>query len=803
MGECLKCLFNSDFMPHGACWRWEPWVVWPNVISDAVIFLCYVTIALTLIDVARRRRDVAFNWVVVLFGVFTFACGCTHAMEVYNAWHGVFRLAGVIKGVTAAASLLTTLFLLHIAPKLRVAPTLNKSLAMDAALSCERQEKHRVEGELRETRDRYRLLVEGIKDYAIFMLDPEGRITSWNSGAERITGYTAKEALGQPFSRLFPKEEVAAGRPEQILRAAKAQGRVEQEGWRIRKGGSRFLVHEVITAFYGAQGILKGYAKIARDITEQRATQAALQDLADSLEDQVKAQLQELRESEARLQGFIRHSPAAISFKGLDGRFLLINPKAEAMFGRPAREILGKTLEELFPEDIWVRILEQEQQVIQLRQDLQAETRWVRRDGAAFDLLADKFPLVDATGQCWGLGILATDITERKQADLALLQGQKLESLGVLAGGIAHDFNNLLGAMQGNVELALAETSLERAQPYLETMKGLMAKGSGLLRQMLAYAGQGKPSARTLNLNHLVSEMVHLLGSSISKKARIRLDLHPQLPPMEADPAQIQQVVMNLVINASEAMGEQPGVITLSTRPVELNQITIDTSYEGQPVRPGPHVGLEVADDGCGMPPEVLKRIFDPFFTTKFTGRGLGLAAIHGIVRGHQGGIRVTSEPGIGSSFKLLFPAARGQAAPVAPDPPLPRRADGPWGTVLVVDDEDEMRSVVVRALGRAGFQVLQARDGLEALSLHQEHRDRIRLIIMDLTMPNMDGEEACRELRRRGAAVPVVLCSGFNETEALRRFDGLDLAGFLQKPFGLGALVERVRNLLADNPAP
>jgi len=799
MGEFLKRLLQSDFMPHGACWQWEPWVVWSNVVSDAVIFLCYAVIACTLINLARRRPDVSFDWVVVMFGAFTFACGCTHAMEVYNTWYGVFRLAGVIKAVTAVASLMTTLFLVHLSPKLMVVPTLDRALAMDAALSSEQQAKHRVEGQLKQSQDRFRLLVEGITEYAIFLLDPEGRITSWNPGAERISGYTESEILGQSVSRLFPEEEVAADRPAQILRLAAETGRFEDEGWRVRKDGRRFLASGVIAAFHDAQGVLQGFTKVTRDITEQRAHQTALKDLAERLEDQVKARVQELRASEARLQGFIRHAPAAIAFKDVDGRFLVINPRMEAIIGHPSEEIIGRTNEDLFPPERCARYRERDQRALGRSQAMQEEEQWIDAEGSIHYSLCHIFPLVDATGQHSGLGFIGTDITERKQADLALLQSQKLESLGVMAGGIAHDFNNLLGAMQGNVELAMTEASLEQAMPYLETLKGLMAKGAGLLRQMLAYSGRRKSSVRILNLNHLVQEMVHLLGSSISKKAQMRLNLHPQLPPMEADPAHIQQVVMNLVINASEAMGEQNGVITLSTCPEEVSQATIDAIGDGQPIRPGPHVGLEVSDNGSGMSPEVLKKIFDPFFTTKFTGRGLGLASIHGIVRGHQGCIHVSSEPGRGSTFKLLFPAAQGQTGPSAPDPPLPA-AGGTGGRalVLVVDDEDEMRSVVALALERAGLQTLQARDGRDALTLYQEHLDRIRLIIMDLTMPNMDGEEACRELNRGGASVPILLSSGFNETEALKRFDGLRLAGFLQKPFGLGALVERVLKLLA-----
>jgi len=577
-----------------------------------------------------------------------------------------------------------------------------------------------------------------------------------------------------------------------ILISARAGEEARVEG--VTQGADDYLVKP-----FTARELL---ARVATHLALARARgemEAELCRSRQEVEDQVAERTLELRESEARLQGFIRHSTAAIAFKGLDGRYLLINPRMEAALGRPSREILGRTDEDLFPPEACAQARDRDQRGLGPRQDVQEEEQWTHGDGSTRHYLVTEFPLVDALGQVWGLGVLAQDITERKRADRAILQSQKLESLGVLAGGIAHDFNNLLGAMQGNVELAMTESSLEQALPYLETLRGLMAKGSGLLRQLLAYSGGGKSSVRTLDLNQLVEEMTHLLGTSISKKATIRLNLHPHLPLMEADPAQIQQVVMNLVINASEAMGGQNGVITVATRPEEVSPA--DAVQEDQPIRPGPHVVLEVSDNGCGMAPEVLKQIFDPFFTTKFTGRGLGLAAIHGIIRGYRGSIRVSSLPGRGSTFKLLFPAAQGRAEPEPADPPLPRKAtakESGGGTVLVVDDEAEMRLVVAAALGRVGLGVVQARDGMEALRQFREHRERIRLILMDLTMPNMDGEEACRELRRMGAAVPIILSSGFSETEAQHRFDDLGLAGFLQKPFALGTLVEMARKLLA-----
>jgi len=417
--------------------------------------------------------------------------------------------------------------------------------------------------------------------------------------------------------------------------------------------------------------------------------------------------------------------------------------------------------------------------------------------GATRTYLSHVFPLVDATGHGWGLGYIGTDITERKHADLALLQSQKLESLGLMAGGIAHDFNNFLGAMRGYVELANTESSPEQAAPYLGALESLIDKASGLLRQMMAYAGQGKGTVQTLDLNELVGEIAHLLTTSISKKATKVMNLHPQPLLLAADPSQLQQVVMNLVINASEALEEQNGTITLDTGLENLTREAIDACHEGLALQPGPHVMLRVTDDGAGMRPEVLRRIFDPFFTTKFTGRGLGLAAISGIVRGHQGSLRVATEVGKGSSFTLLFPAAKGRAAATPPEPSLLPGPDRGAGLVLVVDDEEPMRTVLAKGLNRAGFHTLQAANGLEALALFQQHRDLIRLVLLDLTMPIMDGEETCRELRRQGAGVPVILCSGFNEAEALDRFGDLGLAGFLQKPFGLGTLVERVERAL------
>ncbi len=373
---------------------------------------------------------------------------------------------------------------------------------------------------------------------------------------------------------------------------------------------------------------------------------------------------------------------------------------------------------------------------------------------------------------------------------------QPLEPLGLLAGGIAHDFNNLLGAMVGNVELFRLEMGPEGlADSRLGTMEQLLDRAACLVEQLLAYAGKGSFQLQTLDLNRQVEEMTRVLRASLSRKVTLRWEPALGLPPMVGNPAQVQQVILNLALNAWEAVEPAGGVITIRTGSERLSQEEIDRALPAQALKPGLLLTLEVADNGPGMVPEVLARIFEPCFTTKAAGRGLGLAAVHGILRSHQGGIQVTTRVGAGTTFKLLFPAAMAPA-PGAPGAQAPGAFRG-TGTILVVDDEDELRAVAVAALRRLGFETLEARDGLEALQVFEANQARVRLILMDLTMPGMDGEEAYQELRRAGSRVPVVLSSGFDQGTALQRFRGRGLAGFLSKPYRLQDLEATVRNSL------
>jgi len=379
---------------------------------------------------------------------------------------------------------------------------------------------------------------------------------------------------------------------------------------------------------------------------------------------------------------------------------------------------------------------------------------------------------------------IRADITERKESEAALRQSQKLESLGVMSGGIAHDFNNLLTAILGNSNLATMHLSPESpAIPFLQQIEKAALRAADLTRQLLAYAGKGQFQVIEVDLNRLVVEMTQLLTVSLSKKAVVRYDLSPGLPLISADSSQMQQLVMNLVTNASEAIGDAAsGLITVRTGVQMVDEATISGLLPALPLTPGRFVTLEVSDTGCGMTPEVRDRIFDPFYTTKFTGRGLGLSAMLGILRGHHGSLKVYSEPGRGSVFKLFLPTLT-----LSPEDRLPRPATGEWqgrGTLLLVDDEPGALAVA-RGLSEAlGFQVLEAVDGREAVDLFKLRHAEITAVLMDLTMPHLDGRQAFLRMQELDPKIPVVLTSGYSEQDVLADFLGKGLAGFLPKPY-------------------
>jgi signal transduction histidine kinase len=392
-------------------------------------------------------------------------------------------------------------------------------------------------------------------------------------------------------------------------------------------------------------------------------------------------------------------------------------------------------------------------------------------------------------------------LEEKKRSDEKLLEKQKLESLGVLAGGVAHDFNNLLTGILANASLAVETLPPDsKVQPILQDVVNASYRAADLTKQLLAYAGKGRFIVRAVNLSDAVRDINHLVQSSIPSHVQVNADLAPDLPPIEADIAQVQQVVMNLVINAAEAIPEgRQGTVSVKTCLQEVDEDYIATGLNPGEIAAGDYVKLEVSDTGIGMDQGTMERIFEPFYTTKFTGRGLGLAAVLGIVRTHNGALRVYSTPGEGSTFRILFPATKEKGAPVAvkKDRALTRTARC-GGTVLVIDDQEIVRRTVKSALERAGYDVVLAESGEEGVKLFHALAKKISAVLLDLTMPGMGGEETLRQVQRIQPDAKVILSSGYSQTEVAQKFTGKRLAGFLEKPFTAAALVEKMSSILS-----
>lgn len=396
------------------------------------------------------------------------------------------------------------------------------------------------------------------------------------------------------------------------------------------------------------------------------------------------------------------------------------------------------------------------------------------------------------------------DLSERRKADQdrrlmesRIQQAQKMEQLGVLAGGVAHDFNNLLAAMLGHAGLARQELPPDSpALPMLDEIVNAAQRAAEMTQQLLAYAGRGHVHVESLDLAHVVDELSHLLRPVMSNKANLHLAL--SAAPIAADASQIRQVVMNLLTNASEALEGNPGDITIRTGVRRSTRAELVSPYLTEELPEGDYSFVSVQDSGVGMEADTLRRVFDPFFTTKFTGRGLGMAAVLGIVRTHRGSIQVTSELGAGSTFLMLLPTTRAGPARGRSARRTPAKSEiVGHGVVLVVDDEESVRTVLSRVLVRAGYKVLSAADGQEALMIFAREVERISAVVLDLTMPRLDGIEVMRLLRRLSPDVRVLLMSGYSDDEVKSRFADEHIAGFLQKPFQNKELLARLAALL------
>jgi PAS domain S-box-containing protein len=524
-----------------------------------------------------------------------------------------------------------------------------------------------------------------------------------------------------------------------------------------------------------------------------------------------------VRESEQKYRSVMDTIQEVVFQLDKAGTWTFLNPAWSEITGFSVAETIGRFWDTYVYADDHALIRERLRPLLERqRTESHGELRFVTRSG---DLRWIEFFARLTLGpddQVLGISGTLIDIDDRKAADLErkalehkLLETQKLESLGVLAGGIAHDFNNLLMTILGNAELALLDLpALAPAVTAVSRIELAARRAAELTGQMLAYAGKGRMVIELFEMNTLVEEITALLEVSIAKTTMLRYMLAPQLPSIAGDATQIRQVIMNLVLNAAEAVGAAPSTIVIATGALHVDQSYLARTWLAPELPEGEYVFLEVVDTGPGMSTETLAKIFDPFFTTKFTGRGLGLAAVLGIVRGHSGALKVESTLGQGTTFTILFPAAlaRQEHAPALPPAEvgdaaaLPRplaSADVSAHLLLVIDDEEGVRSVAARILERFGFTVITAADGRLGVDLFREHADRIAAVLVDLTMPRLDGEQTMREIRAIRPDTRVVIMSGYDQQSLTERFAELSPAGFLQKPFQPAVLRKMLQQVL------
>ena len=662
MGALSRLFAEDGLPPHGFCLLWDPALVWLHAASDAAIGISYYLIPLALAWFVWHRRDVVFGWIFWMFAAFILACGTTHFIEIWVLWHPAYGLQGLVKAVTALISVATAVALWPLLPRAMALPSPAEFRQVAELLSAETAARQRVARQYQESETSFQLLVEGVTDHAIFMLDPSGNVTSWNSGAQRISGYAAGEVLGTSFTRFHTQEDLVRDVARLSLETAAQTGKAEGEGWRVRKDGSRFWAHAVIEPLYDGDGVLRGFAKIVRDITARREAEEALD-----------------------------------------------------------------------------------------------------------------------------------------QARATLAQSQKMEAIGQLTGGVAHDFNNLLTAILGSIELLelRLDSVSEASRRLLAVIRQAAERGTTLSSHLLAFARKQALTPQTTDLNRLVGSMSDLLRRTLGDHVVIETVLAGGLWMTHVDPNQMENCLLNLAVNARDAMPEG-GKLT-----IETGNAYLDAEYAAAngDVTPGQYVLVAVSDSGEGMSPDVRQRAFEPFYTTKDAGKGtgLGLSQVYGFVKQSGGHIKIYSEPGHGTTMKLYLPRHSAAEAPDAASESgmtagLPRGSE----TILLVEDDDAVREYGAGAVTHLGYTVLQAGEAAAALALIEAHPE-IALLFTDVGLPGMNGRRLADAALRQRPDLKVVYTTAYARNAIVHH--GVLDAGvhLLPKPFTMAALARMLRHVLDD----
>ena len=611
------------------------------------------------------------------------------------------------------------------------------------------------------------------------MIDPDGTVVSWNAGAERLKGYTQQEVVGRHFSQFFTPEDRAKNKPAVAIRTATETGRWEDEGWRVRKDGSRFWALAVLDAVRDRNGELIGFAKITRDMTERRLAQQAL------------------AESERRLRLLIASVvDYALFTLDLQGRVQSWNPGAERLKGYTADEIIGKHFSVFYTEE--ARANGEPAVVLGKAASegrFEGEGWRVRKDGTRFWANVVIDAIKDESGELVGFTKITRDITERRaleQAKEQLYQAQKMETVGQLTGGVAHDFNNLLTAVSGSHALLRQMVSDTRVHRLLDTAERAVARGAKLTQQLLAFSRQHRLQPEKANANELITSFEALLHHATGENIEVQLDLDPRLWVSSIDQTQFQSALLNLVVNARDAMEQTGGTVTIETRNCEIDE---DRARSLGEIPAGSYVMVAVHDNGTGMTPETKARAIEPFYTTKQPGKGsgLGLSQIYGFLRQSNGQIEIESAVGQGTTVRMLLPKLADQGSESEKAAGEARRN----GSVLITEDDPDVLTVAVETLRALGYEVYSAANASEAMTILRRDTP-IDVLFTDIVMPNgMDGLELARKAKQLRPGIRVLLASGYSRPGYEIEAD----AKFIPKPYQMPELARQLEAMIASSP--
>ena len=665
--------------------------------------------------------------------------------------------------------------------------------------------------ERRQTEERYKLIVDSISDYAIFMLDTAGNVASWNLGAEKIKGYREAEILGRPYALFFTKEDQASGKPQHGLEVAVAGGRFECEDWRVRKDGSLFWAGVVLTAMRGKHGELVGFSKVQRDLSEHKRAEDALHKANDLLVSDALKRAENLTELTRRLEAEIEEhrasdkslletkelleatfdaAPFPIIVTKPGGDVLMWNKAGEATYGITLAELTANGYGMLVPagqrgEAERIRIAAEAGNV-------STASQIHLRDGRTLDVRLSIAPVFAVDGTMRAIVTVMEDVTQKNQIEAQFRQAQKMEAIGTLTGGMAHDFNNLLGVIIGNLDILrdMRPNDAELTELSGEALEAAL-RGADLTRRLLAFARRQPLQSRRIDLNVLINGTVKLIGRLLGDHIEIVLSLARNVCPVLADPGQLESALTNLATNARDAM-PKGGKLIIST-----SGRTLDADYvlANPGVAQGDYAMITVTDTGTGMSPEIRNRIFEPFFSTKEErGTGLGLSMVFGFMKQSGGHISVYSEPGVGTTFRLFLPCTR-EPEEKGTEPQPDGSFAGRGETVLVVDDNEAVRRIVSRQLNSLGYHVLEAGDGVEAMEILKT--SPIDLLFTDVVMPGgIDGFALAGIAQKQWPCVRIILTSGFPQTRFAEDF-GPHGWRLLSKPYRKEELARMIRDML------